>query len=151
MDLSRVVIGHTAGHLMTPDCRKVCIEWMRRGASFLPTNLSIRTDGERWRPLVDAIHEVFDLGLGDRVLLGLDWAFCSESSEFAACTFVPPTPFLHMFTHALPAFRRLGLTAEEEDTIMVRNAQRAAAWPVVGALRTGRAAQVRGRKVRGPT
>ena len=69
----------------------------------------------------------------------------------AAWTFVPPPPFLHMFTHTLLAFRRLGLTAEEEDTIMVRNAQRAAAWPVVSALRMGRAAQVRGREVRGPT
>ena len=26
VDLSRVVIGHTAGHLMDPDCRKVCLE-----------------------------------------------------------------------------------------------------------------------------
>jgi phosphotriesterase-related protein len=127
VDLSRVVIGHTAGHLMDEDCRKVCIEWMRRGANFLPTNLGI-TDkdpkGSRWQPLVEAIHEIFDIGLGDRITFGLDWAYCSEHGEFSACTFMPPPPYLHMFSHTLPAFRKMGLTVEEEEAIMRTNPQR---------------------------
>jgi len=124
VDLDRVIIGHTAGHLMDPDCRRVCIAWMRRGATFLPTNLGIRDNVEQWRPLVEAIHEVFDAGLGEKIVFGLDWAFCSESRPFSKCTFMPDPPYLHMFTHTLPAFRRLGLTPEEEEAIMSRNPQR---------------------------
>lgn len=124
VDLTRAVIGHTALHLMDPDCYKVCIDWMKRGANFLPTNLGIRDDPQRWQPLVDAIHRVFDAGLGDRLCFGLDWAFCSESEPFTACTFMPPPPFLHMFTHTLPAFRDMGLTPEEEEAIMKTNPQR---------------------------
>lgn len=125
LDLTRVVIGHTASHLMDPDCRKVCINWMKRGANFLPTNL--RMDGEegpeRWRPLVEAVHEVFDAGLGDKIVLGLDCAFCSEGGEFQYCV-MPPPPFLYMFTHTLPAFRRMGLTEDEEKMILLKNPQR---------------------------
>ena len=124
VDLTRVVIGHTAKHLMDPDCRKVCLEWMRRGANFQPTNLGIREQGERWRPLVEAFHEVFDAGLGDRLCLGLDSGYCSESKEFGPVTFLPPPPFVHMFTHTLPAFRRLGLAVEEEEAMMTTNPQR---------------------------
>jgi predicted metal-dependent phosphotriesterase family hydrolase len=98
VDLNRVVIGHTARHLMDPRCRKVCIDWMRRGANFLPTNLNVSKDPERWRPLVEAIHEVFDAGFGDKITFGLDWAFVSESEPFAACTFMPPPPYLYMFS-----------------------------------------------------
>jgi phosphotriesterase-related protein len=125
VDLSRVVLGHTAWHLMNPDCRKVCLEWMKKGANFLPTNLGISDPAsiEGWRPLVEAIHEVFDRGLGDRLCFGLDGAFCSESGPFVFCV-APPPPFLHMYTHTLPAFRKLGLTAAEEDWIMRRNPQR---------------------------
>jgi len=126
VDLSRVVIGHTAGHLMDPGTRKTCMEWMRRGANFLPTNLKI--DGERgpgpWRPLVDAVHQVFDAGLGAHLGFGLDWAFVSESGPFGPCSFMPPPPYLYMFTEALPAFRKLGLTAAEEEAIMRANPQR---------------------------
>ena len=125
--LNRIVIGHTAAHLMNPQCRKVCIEWMRRGANFLPTNLGISEDdpgGERWRPLVEAIHEVFAAGLGDRLVLGLDSGYCSESGTFGPMTFLPPEPFLHMFTHTLPAFRGMGLTPAEEETMMLKNPQR---------------------------
>lgn len=125
VDLSRVVIGHTAWHLMDPDIRKVCIEWMKKGANFLPTNLGIddpqKIDG--WRPLVEAIHEIFDRGLGDRLCFSLDGSFCSENGPFVFCV-APPPPFLHIYTHTLPAFRKLGLTAEEEDWIMRRNPQR---------------------------
>jgi predicted metal-dependent phosphotriesterase family hydrolase len=132
VDLDRVVIGHTAKHLMDPECRKVCIQWMKRGANFLPTNLKAPDDegGRRWEPLVGAIHEIFDGGLGAKIAgFGLDWAFCSgegqtDDGRFGACTFMPPPPFLHMFTHTLPAFRSMGLTVEEEDWIMERNPQR---------------------------
>lgn len=125
VDLNRVVIGHTAGHLMHKDFRRICQFWMQRGAHFLPTNLGI-TDptGENWRPLVEAIHEIFDAGLGDRLCFGTDWAFVSESEPFTACTFVPPPPFIHLFTHTLPAFRTLGLTEAEEEAIMRNNPQR---------------------------
>ncbi len=125
VDLDRVVLGHTAEHLMDPECRKVCIEWMRRGANFLPTNLGIgENGGEKWRPLVEAIHEIFDAGLGEKISFGLDWAFVSESKPFAACTYLPPPPYAHMFTHTLPAFRKMGLTPEEENAIMLENPQR---------------------------
>jgi len=126
-DLNRVVIGHTAGHLMDPDRRKICLAWMRRGANFLPTNLGIPDRdprGEGWRPLVEAIHEVFDAGLGEKLTFGTDWAFVSESEPFAACKFIPPPPFIHLFSHALPAFRAMGLTAEEEEQILVKNPAR---------------------------
>mgnify|MGYP001072948866 CR=1 FL=1 len=125
VELTRVVIGHTASHLMDPDCRKVCIEWMDRGANFLPTNLGIGEDkGEKWQTLVDAIHEVFDAGHGDKLCLGLDSGYCSESGPFGPMTFLPPEPFLHMFTRTLPAFRKMGLIQEEERAIMIENPQR---------------------------
>ncbi len=124
VDLDRVVIGHTAAHLMDTECRKVCVEWMKRGANFLPTNLGIGEDSEHWRPLVEAIHEVFGCGFGHKLCFGLDWAFCSESGPFGPCSYIPPPPYLHMFTHTLPALRGMGLTAEEEESIMARNPQR---------------------------
>lgn len=125
MDLSRAVIGHTAGHLMDPRCRKKCLEWMKEGANFLPSNLEIGKDdeGESWRPLVEAIHEIFDKGFGSQIVFGLDCAFSSESGEFCY-TIMPPPPYLYMFEHTLPAFRRMGLTEEEEDAIMRSNPQR---------------------------
>lgn len=125
VDLNRVIIGHTAGHLADKNFRKVCIEWMRQGANFLPSNLGVTENNlENYRPLVEAIHEVFDAGLGDKITFGLDWAFCSESEPFSACKFMPPPPYVHMFTNTLPGFRKLGLTPEEEETIMLKNPQR---------------------------
>lgn len=126
VDLSRVVIGHTAPHLMDPEGRRVCVEWMRRGANFLPSNLGIGNDGgKKWQPLITAIHEIFDAGLGDHIAgFGLDWAFVSESGPFGPCTFIPPPPYLHLHTHTLPALRAMGLTADEEDAIMRVNPQR---------------------------
>ncbi len=128
VNLERVVVGHTARHLMDPDCRKTCIEWMRRGANFLPTNLGIAEndpEGKSWQPLVEAIHEVFELGLGDRLAFGLDASF-SASHGPGPLKFrnTPPPPFLHLFTHTLPVFRELGLTEEQERTIMQVNPQR---------------------------
>jgi len=126
VDLNRVVIGHTAWHLMDPAGRKTCIEWMRRGANFLPTNMGVATeaDGEKWRPLVEGIGEVFDAGCGDRLVLGLDSGFCSEDGAFAPMTFLPPAPFAHMFTNTLPALRALGLSADQERTMLRDNPQR---------------------------
>ncbi len=126
VDLNRVVIGHTQGHLMDRDCRKVCMDWMRRGANFLATNLGVSNEGagQRWRPLVEAIREVFDAGLGEKLALGLDSGYCSESGAFGPMTFLPPAPFTHMFTHTLPCFRRLGLEEEAIAQIMVANPAR---------------------------
>ena len=130
VDLSRVVIGHVAAGMMDPAHRNVYIDWMKRGVNFLPSNLGIGADGGKvYQPLVDAIHAFFDAGLGSQLTFGLDWAFCSGEGQtpdgrFGACTFVPPPPFLHMYTHTLPAFRRMGLTAEEEIWIMEKNPQR---------------------------
>lgn len=125
VDLNRVVIGHTAWHLSDPVCRKTCLEWMKRGANFMPTNLGIGADGgENWRPLVEAIHAIFDAGQGDKLTLSLDHGFGSESRAFGPVSYLPPSPWTHMFTHTLPAFRKLGLTPEEEEWIMLRNPQR---------------------------
>ncbi|KPJ70624.1 MAG: hypothetical protein AMS14_10270 [Planctomycetes bacterium DG_20] len=137
VDLNRVVVGHTARHLMDGGCRRVCMEWMRRGAAFAPTNLRMdRQDGpEHWRPLVEAIHEVFDAGLGSHLVLGLDCAFASESGTFTYCI-IPPPPYLYMFTHTLPALREMGLRPDEEDAMMAVNPQRI--LPVLKSGRTGR-------------
>jgi len=125
VNLERVVIGHTGPHLMDAECRKVCMDWMRKGANFLPTNLRMdKEDGvESWRPLVEAIHEVFDAGLGEKLCLGLDCAFVSESGPFTY-SIIPPPPYLYMFTHTLPALRELGLTSDQEETMMQANPQR---------------------------
>jgi predicted metal-dependent phosphotriesterase family hydrolase len=131
VNLERVVIGHTGPHLMDPECRRTCIEWMRRGASFLPTNLRMDKEGGigAWRPLVEAIHEVFDAGLGEKLCLGLDCGFGTESGPFRYII-IPPPPFLYMFTHALPVLRELGLTADEGEAMMRNNPQRI--LPVAG-------------------
>lgn len=120
VDLTRVVVGHTAGHLMDESYRKTILEWMKRGANFLPTNLNV-TNEEDWRPLIEAIHEVFDVGMGHQLFFGLDSGYCSESGPFEPMRFLPPDPWCYMYTDVLPAFRRLGLTHEEEETIMTRN------------------------------
>jgi len=126
VDLRRVVIGHTAWHLMDETCRKACIDWMKRGANFLPTNIGItdQPSKDNWRPLVEAIHEVFRAGHGDKLGLGLDSGYCSESGEFGPVTFLPPPPFVHAFSEVLPAFREMGLTEQEETAIMQDNPQR---------------------------
>ena len=122
VDLRRVVIGHTASHLMDKGYRATIMEWMKRGANFLPTNLGIGDDGGAgWQPLIDAVHEVFDAGHGDKLFFGLDHGYCSESGPFNRVDFLPPPPFAYMFRDVLPAFRRLGLSVEEETAIMVEN------------------------------
>jgi len=131
VDLSRVVLGHTAHHLMSKDYRQAVMDWMKRGANFMPTNMGVGPGGaEYWRPLVEAVHDIFDAGLGHRIGgFSLDWAFCSGEGQtpdgsFGACKYMPPPPFLHLYTHTLPAFREMGLTEEEEDIIMRVNPQR---------------------------
>ena len=129
VDPSRVAIGHIGWSLGERAFRTACIPWMKRGVTFLATNLGVQGDGAGYRGLVEGIHELFDAGVGDRLGFGLDWAFCSgegqtKDGRFGPCTFVPFPPYLHMFTHTLPALRKLGLTAEEEDWIMRRNPQR---------------------------
>jgi phosphotriesterase-related protein len=130
VNLERVAIGHIGYALGERAFREACIPWMRRGATFLATNLGIWPGGgEGYRALVEGIHNLFDAGVGDRLGFGLDWAFCSGEGQtadgrFGPCSFMPPPPFLHMFTHTLPALRRLGLTEEEEDQIMRLNPQR---------------------------
>lgn len=125
VDLSRVVIGHTAGHLMSPQFRKTVLAWMARGANFLPTNMGVKEGKEEsWRPLVEGIHEVFQAGHGDKLVLGLDSGYCSESCEFGPMKFLPPHPWTHLYTHTLPAFRRMGLTPAEEQAMMETNPQR---------------------------
>ena len=124
VDLTRVVVGHTAGHLMNESYRSAILEWMKRGASFLPTNICVwgEQDWEsQWQPLIDGIHQVFDAGLGDKLFLGLDSGYCSESGPLEPARFLPPDPWCYMFTDVLPAFRRLGLTEEEEEAIMIKN------------------------------
>ena len=127
VDLSRVIIGHTDNHLMDAGYRRTIIEWMKRGANFLPTNMCIRPGEDwktRWQPLIDAIHTVFDAGLGDKLFLGLDSGYCSESGPFAPMTFLPPDPWCYMFTDVLPAFRGLGLTEKEEEVVLAENPRR---------------------------
>jgi len=70
VDLRRVVVGHTARHLALRDYRKTILEWMGRGANFLPTNLGIHQGREEtWRPLVEGVHEIFAAGHGDKAML----------------------------------------------------------------------------------
>jgi len=127
VDLTRVVIGHTCWHLANPDCRRVVLEWMKRGANFLPTNMCEQEGDLHWigyTGLIDAIHEAFDAGLGEHLLFGLDSGYCSEAGPFEPAPFLPPDPWLYMFTDVLPAFREMGLTADEEEAIMVTNPAR---------------------------
>jgi phosphotriesterase-related protein len=112
VDPARVTIGHTASHVVNE--RQSVREWMRRGATFLPTNLRMDENWEFWDDFIWAVRDLFHEGLGEHLVLGLDWAFESEQGPFMPCTFMPPPPYRYMFTHTLPRFRKLGL---EEDAI----------------------------------
>lgn len=125
VDLRRVVIGHTGWHLSDPHYRRVVREWMKRGASFMPTNLDMSKGIEPWRPLVESIHECFDAGFGGQVFLSMDHGYCSAPGHpFDRAHFMPGEPFVSMFALVLPALRALGLTAAEERQIMVENPAR---------------------------
>ncbi|HUU98678.1 MAG TPA: hypothetical protein VM487_23335 [Phycisphaerae bacterium] len=123
VDLRRVVIGHTGWHIGDKLYRRTVLEWMKRGANFLPTNLDVGNP-ENWRPLIDGIHAIFDAGHGDKLCFGLDSGYCSEAGPFTRVNYMPLPPFLYMFTHVLPAFRALGLTHNEEEQIMTTNPAR---------------------------
>ncbi len=124
VDLRRVCIGHVAQHLGSPAHRRTVLEWMKRGASFMPTNLDMRHP-EWWGDLVTAIHEVFDAGYGGQLVLGLDHGYGgSPGGPFQPVGYLPPPPFLYLFTEALPGLRRLGLTAAEEDAMLTANPRR---------------------------
>jgi predicted metal-dependent phosphotriesterase family hydrolase len=122
VDASRVVIGHTARHVVneTGSVR----EWMARGATFLATNLRMDEDWEFWAEFVRVVRGLFDEGLGEHLVLGLDWAFETEQGPFLPCTFMPPPPFRYMFTHTLPRFRKLGLEEAAIEQMLVANAAR---------------------------
>lgn len=122
VDPHRVVIGHTASHLVNenPTVR----ECMKRGATFLPTNLRMDGDWEFIAALVKAIRHLFEDGLGDRLVLGLDWAFETEQGPFVPCTFMPPPPYVYMFSYVLPRFRKLGLEEQAIEQMLVKNPAR---------------------------
>ena len=122
VDPARVVIGHTVAHVVkeTDTVR----EWMKRGATFCPTNLRMDSDWEFWHDFVRAVRGLFQEGLGEHLVLGLDWAFEAEQGPFVPCTFMPPPPYRYMFTHTLPRFRKLGLEEAAIEQMMVANPAR---------------------------
>jgi len=122
VDPARVVVGHTMRHVVEE--RRTVREWMRRGATFCPTNLRIDGDWDFIRRFVRALRRYFDEGLGDHLVLGLDWAFETEQGHFLPCTYMPPPPYRYMFTHVLPRFRALGLEEKAIEQWLVVNPQR---------------------------
>jgi phosphotriesterase-related protein len=122
VDPARIVIGHTTRHVVQEN--ETVREWMKRGATFLPTNLRMDQDWEFWADFVRAVRELFQAGLGQHLVLGLDWAFETEQGPFVPCTFMPPPPYRYMFTHTLPRFRKLGLEEEAIQQMMVANPAR---------------------------
>jgi predicted metal-dependent phosphotriesterase family hydrolase len=117
-----VILGHTAPHVV--EIPWVVRRLMKRGATFVLTNL--RTDGpaESTKRLVTEIRRLFDDGFGDRLTLGLDWAFENEQGVFIPCSFMPPPPYIYMFTHTLPRFRELGLEEDAIEQMLVHNPAR---------------------------
>ena len=122
VDPARIVIGHTAGHVVNET--DTVREWMRRGATFLPTNLRMDDNWEFWTDFIRIVRELFQEGLGEHLVLGLDWAFETEQGPFVGCSFMPPPPYRYMFTHTLPRFRKLGLEEDAIQQMMVTNPAR---------------------------
>lgn len=122
IDPQRIVIGHTHRHVVNET--DTVREWMKRGATFCPTNLRVDEGWEFWADFVRAIRQLFEEGFGEYLVLGLDWAFETEQGPFVPCTFMPPPPFRYMFTHTLPRFRKLGLEEEAIEQMMVTNPAR---------------------------
>jgi len=133
VDPERMCFGHTMAAVT--DAWPGVRECMKAGATFAVTNL--RMDGPRkqcdaWGA---AIMRAFDEGLGDRLCLGLDWAFQLGLLDFKAdpdwrarktgtglfvpCTFMPPPPFVYMFTHTVPRFKEMGVTDDMFHTMLV--------------------------------
>jgi len=122
IDPNRIVIGHTASHVVNET--DTVRQWMKRGATFCPTNLRMDSDWEFWVDFVRAVRQLFEEGLGERLVLGLDWAFETEQGPFVPCTFMPPPPYGYMFTHVLPRFRKLGLEDAHIEQMTVTNPAR---------------------------
>jgi len=121
-DLRRVIIGHTSRHIVeTP---WVARQLMDRGVTLLPTNLRMDREFDFNRRLVNGIRRFFDAGYGDRLVLGLDWAFDNAEGVFLPCNFMPPPPYVYMFTHALPRMRELGLEDEAIERMLATNPRR---------------------------
>jgi phosphotriesterase-related protein len=128
VDLNRVCIGHVAQHMTDPAHLKTLLAWMRRGASFLPTNLNA-SQPQFYRPLAEAIHRVFDAGLGDRLVVSLDHGYGGTGKGFAPVDYLPPPPFLYFFREVLPALREWGLSEAELDAMLRLNPRRLLALP----------------------
>ena len=122
VDLRRVVIGHTQNNIreMPAETR----ECLKRGATFMPTNLRMDDDWDGIQKLVDEIRRLFDEGYGDRLTLGLDYTFDTELGFFIPCHFMPPPPYVYMYAYTLPRFRKLGLEEEAIHQMMVENPKR---------------------------
>ena len=121
-DASRVILGHTASHVV--EIPWVVRNLMKRGATFLLTNLRMDGPPRFAERLVTEIRRLFDDGFGDRLTLGLDWAFENEQGPFIPCSFMPPPPYIYMFTHTLPRFRESGLEEEAIERMLVHNPAR---------------------------
>lgn len=122
VDPARIVIGHTQSHLVNET--DTVREWMKRGATFLPTNLRMDHNWELWADLVRVMRQLFDEGLGEHIVLGLDWAFDTEQGAFVGSSIMPPPPFRYMFTTTLPRFRKLGLEEPQIEQMLVANPAR---------------------------
>ena len=138
VDPQRVCFGHTMQALVSawPGVR----ECMKAGATFAPTNLRMDVSEATRRAWAEAIIRTFDEGLGRQLTLGLDWAFQigildakadpswrtrhGAPSLLVPCTFMPPPPFVYLFTHTIPRFKEMGVTDEMLHTMLVENAQR---------------------------
>ena len=99
-------------------------EWNVALTSYQHTTQAINEDPENWRPLIEAIHEILNIGLGDKIVFGLDHSYISESRLFLVATFMPSPQFLYMFSYILPAFKKMDLTEKEEEAKMLKNPKR---------------------------
>jgi len=73
---------------------------------------------------VDAIRCLFDDGFGDRLTLGLDWAFDNVAGPFVPCSWMPLPPYVYLFENVLPKWRGWGLTDAEIRPMLVCNPAR---------------------------
>ncbi|MBM4082793.1 MAG: hypothetical protein FJ278_24010, partial [Planctomycetes bacterium] len=136
VDPQRVVLGHTQGQMVS--------EWgtvrecMKRGATFLMTNLRMDVAEKVRQGWADAIKRAFGEGLGHRVTLGLDCAFAvgyadmedpnwrphqGDSNLLIPCV-IPLPPFVYLFVYTLPRFREMGVTQDMIKTMLVDNPKR---------------------------
>ena len=123
-DPPRVILGHTARDIVeTP---WVVRGLMDRGATFLPTNLRMDGDPRFMQRLANEINRLFDDGYGDRLVLGLDWAFSNDNSNavLIGCSFMPPPPYVYMFEYTLPRLREMGLREDAIQCMLVDNPAR---------------------------